>query len=71
MKINYAPISVAVEKVILKHESEILQESTIRYIAENDIPPIAAVVMKLSRMGFFMAEARARIEHAAKPDWRG
>ena len=71
MKINYAPISVAVEKVILKHESEMLQESILRYIAENDIPPLAAVAIKLGRMGALVAQAKARIEHAAKPDWRG
>ena len=71
MKINYAPISVAVEKVILKHESEMLQEGCLRYIEENGMPSFLAPVLAAARMASFAAQARARIEHAAKPDWRG
>ena len=71
MRVNYAPISVAVEKVILKHESEMLQESCLRYIAENDMPAMSAFSLMAGKMGCFAAQARARIEHAAKPDWRG
>jgi hypothetical protein len=64
MNINFNSINREVEKVIIRHESEMLIDK-IREETKG-MTWIAALAMAARYMAGFLAESRARLEHAGK-----